>query len=128
MRLLLIAIGLLTVASTSADAAGTVSKARLQAAMQQHIERHVVDGAILHFDIKTGEVKRLFPTQAHPMVLAMGDHFVLCADLRDRAGNSMPLDLYMAAKGRSFVVFHSEIDNRKPLQQLLKKGIARPVR
>ncbi|MGI9491250.1 MAG: hypothetical protein ACR2QF_02365 [Geminicoccaceae bacterium] len=128
MRTMIIIFGLLVAASTSASAQGTVDKARLQAAMQQHIERHTVDGAMLRFDPETGEVKSLYPTQAHPMVIAMGDYFVLCADLRDKSGNAMPLDLYLARKGRSYVVFHSEIDNRRPLQRLLKKGIARPLR
>ena len=128
MRMIIAVLGLLASISTSANAGGTVDKARLQAAMQQHIQRHVIDGAILKFDADTGVVKQLYPTKAHPMVIAMGDHFVLCTDLRDKFGNEMPLDLYMARKGRSYVVFHSEIDNRLPLQRLLKKGIARPIR
>ena len=128
MRTMTFVLGLIVAVSTSASAQGTVDKARLQAAMQQHIERHIVDGALLHFEAKTGAVKPLYPTQAHPMVIAMGDYFVLCTDLRDRAGNAMPLDLYMARKGRSYVVFHSEINNRTPLQKLMKKGIAKPLR
>lgn len=128
MRMMIAILGLLVAASTSASAQGTADRARLQAAMQQHIERHTVNGAMLHFDPESGEVKPLYPTQAHPMVIAMGEHFVLCTDLRDKSGKAMPLDLYMARKGRSYVVFHSEIDNRSPLQRLLKKGIARPLR
>ena len=128
MRMLIAVLGLLASMSMSANAKGTVDKARLQAAMQQHIQRQVVDGAILHFDADTGEVRPLYPTKAHPMVIAMGDHFVLCTDLRDKSGKEMPLDLYMARKGRSYVVFHSEINNRTPLQSLLKRGIARPLR
>ena len=128
MRMIIAVLGLLVSWSVSADAAGTVDKARLQAAMQQHIQRHVIDGAILHFDAETGEVRPLYPTKAHPMVLAMGDHFILCTDLRDKEGREMPLDLYMARKGRSYVVFHSEINNRAPLQRLLRKGMARPLR
>ena len=121
-------LGLLASVSMSADAEGAVDKARLQAAMQQHIQRHVVNGAILHFDSETGEVGLLYPTKAHPTVIAMGDHFILCTDLRDKEGREVPLDLYMARKGRSYVVFHSEIGNRAPLQRLLRKGMARPVR
>lgn len=127
MKIAVLAL-MLTGASVSAAAKDTVARARLQAAMQQHIQQQVVDGAILHFDTDTGKVTPLYPTQAHPMVIAMGDHFVLCTDLRDKSGIAMPLDLYMTRKGRSFVVFHSEIDNRKPLQRLLKKGIAKPLR
>ena len=128
MRMMITVLGLVIATSMGASAQGTVDKARLQAAMQQHIERHTVDGAMLHFDPETGEVKPLYPTQAHPMVIAMGEHFVLCTDLRDKSGKAMPLDLYMARKGRSYVVFHSEIDNRSPLQRLMKNGIARPLR
>ncbi|MDH3661810.1 MAG: hypothetical protein OEU92_17575 [Alphaproteobacteria bacterium] len=128
MRMMITVLGLVIATSMGASAQGTVDKARLQAAMQQHIERHTVDGAMLHFDPETGEVKPLYPTQAHPMVIAMGEHFVLCTDLRDKSGKAMPLDLYMARKGRSYVVFHSEIDNRSPLQRLMKDGIARPLR
>lgn len=128
MRMMIAVLSVLACASISANAEGTVDKARLQAAMQQHIQRHVVDGAILHFDADTGEVRPLYPTKAHPMVIAMGEHFILCTDLRDKSGAEMPLDLYMARKGRSYVVFHSEINNRAPLQRLLKKGLARPLR
>jgi hypothetical protein len=128
MRMVIVVLGLIVGVTAGASAQGTVDKARLQAAMQQHIERQKVNGAILHFDTETGVVKPLYPTQAHPMVIAMGEHFVLCADLRDKAGNAMPLDLYMARQGRSYVVFHSEINNRAPLQRLMKSGAARPVR
>lgn len=128
MRTITFILGLIVAASTSASAKGTVDKARLQAAMQQHIERHTVNGAMLHFDPESGMVKPLYSTQVHPMVIAMGDYFVLCVDLRDKAGNAMPLDLYMARKGRSYIVFHSEIDNRVPLQRLMKKGLAKPLR
>ncbi|MGI9485268.1 MAG: hypothetical protein ACR2RF_05175 [Geminicoccaceae bacterium] len=128
MRMIIAVLGLLASASMSADAEGAVDKTRLQAAMQQYIQRHVIDGAILHFDAETGEVRPLYPTKAHPMVIAMGDYFILCTDLRDKKGGELPLDLYMARKGRSYVVFHSEINNRTPLQRLLRKGMARPLR
>lgn len=128
MRVILLFLGLLSLVSTGAAANGTVSKARLQAAMQQHIERSLVHGAILHLNTETGEVKPLYPTQAHPMVIAMGDNFILCTDLRDKAGNAMPLDLYMAPSGRSFKVFHSEIGNREPLRKFMKNGLAKPLR
>ena len=127
-KLSVLLLGLLLFCWDSADAAGVVNKARLQAVMQQHIERQLVDGALLHFDIKTGDVQRLYPTKAHPMVFEMGDYFVLCADLRDTAGKSVPLDLYLAPSGRFFTVFHSEINNRAPLRKLMKKGLAKPLR
>ena len=114
--------------AVSAAADSTVDKTRLQAAMQQHIERQLVDGAILHLDTASGDVQTLYPTQAHPMILQMGEHFVLCSDLKDESGKSMPIDLYMAQKGKRFVVFHTEIDNRGPLKGLMKSGVVTRLR
>ncbi len=128
MRSLILVLGILSLISAGASAKETVDRARLQAAMQQHIERSLVDGAILHLDTETGKVRSLYPTQAHTMIIAMGDNFVLCTDLRDKAGNTMPLDLYMAPRGRSFTVFHTEIDNRAPLKTFMRKGLAKPLR
>ena len=119
---------LLGTASLGARAEGTVERARLQAAMQQHIERSQIDGALLRLDPETGRIERLYPTQAHPSILASGDYFVLCTSLRDEAGNSTTLDLYMAQRGRSFTVFHTEIGNRTPLMKLLKDGVVEPLR
>lgn len=128
IRITVILLGLLGFSTINAHAGGVVDKARLQAAMQQHIERNLVNGAILHLDTVTGEVRSLYPTKAHPMVIEMGDYFILCADLRDKAGKAIPLDLYMAPRGRSFTVFHTEINNRVPLNKFMKKGLAKPLR
>lgn len=121
-------LGLMLFSNTSGHAGGVIDKARLQAAMQQHIERNLVDGAILHLNVETGKVRSLYPTKAHPMVIEMGDYYILCADLRDKNGTTMPLDLYMAQSGRSFTVFHTEINNRAPLSLFMKKGLAKPLR
>ena len=98
MRLAMMLLVLLGTASLGARAEGTVERARLQAAMQQHIERSQIDGALLRLDPETGRIERLYPTQAHPSILASGDYFVLCTSLRDEAGNSTTLDLYMAQR------------------------------
>ena len=128
MRLATLLLALLSIMSMGAAAEETVDRVRLQAAMQQHIERNLVDGAILHLNAETGRLEPLYPTQAHPVILTSGDYFVLCTDLRDKAGNSTPLDLYMAPRGRSYAVFRSEIGNRTPLMKLLKDGVVTPLR
>lgn len=128
MRLIILLIGILGVTSMAAASERTVDKAKLQAAMQLHIQRNLVNGAILQLDTRTGEVQPLYPTQAHPMVIVMGKNFVLCTDLRDKAGNTKPLDLYLAPSGRSYTVFHAEIDNRAPLTKFIRDGLAKPLR
>lgn len=105
----------------------TAEKARLQAAMQQFIDRQSVDNALLFLDMKTGTTKRYYPVKAHPMIMQMGGHFVLCADLKDERGQSVPVDFYLAPDGRRFVVYHTEIDNRAPLKTLMKRGIVKKL-
>ncbi|MGV6813272.1 MAG: hypothetical protein ACWA47_13565 [Brevirhabdus sp.] len=100
----------------------------LQAATQRVIERSMIDGAIQHLDLNTGEMTSLYPTENHPMVVALGDNYVLCADLSDGKGNSMPVDYYLTQNGNRFALVRTEINNRQPLKALMKAGKAHPVK
>lgn len=97
-------------------------RAALQAAMQLHIERSLVDGAYLHLNTATGTVRALAPVKAHPVILKMGKYFVLCSDFRDETGRAVNIDYYVAVEEKSYVVFHSEVDNRDRLMALIKQG------
>lgn len=97
-------------------------RAALQAAMQLHIERSLVNGAYLHLNMATGTVRTLAPVKAHPVILKMGKYYVLCSDFRDENGEAVNIDYYVAVQGRSYVVFHSEVDNRNQLMALMKQG------
>ena len=112
----------LCVAATPAWAIGLNDKVNLQASMQRHIDTLTVNGAYLHFDPAAGEVQRLHPVTAHPVIMQMGDNFVLCFDFKDDAGKDVAVDFYMARKGKSFVVFHAAVSNRQALQKLMKAG------
>jgi hypothetical protein len=117
---------LLTLFFGSVAAAGQSTdiseKASLQAAMQQYINRNLVDDAYLHLDLATGEVQRLRPVTAHPIILRMGEYFVLCGDFRDAEGNDVNVDFFLARQGNSYVVFHSLVGDREKLQALIKMG------
>ena len=97
-------------------------KTGLQAAMQRHVDRQSVDGAYLHHDGAAGEVKRLHPVTAHPMILQMGENFVMCFDFRDSAEKKAEVDFYLARKGDTFVVFHAAVANRELLHRLMQAG------
>tara|TARA_S200002703_G_scaffold136944_1_gene126505 strand:+ start:282 stop:686 length:405 start_codon:yes stop_codon:yes gene_type:complete len=97
-------------------------KASIQASMQRHVDGKLVDGALLYLDQKTGEVQRLHPITAHPMILTMGEHYVLCFDFRDDAGENVPVDYYMARRDDAYVVFHTAIADRAFLKRLMSDG------
>lgn len=56
------------------------------------------------------------------MILQMGDHFVLCTDFRAKDGKAVNIDFYVARRGKGFVIFHTEVGNRMPLEKLMKDG------
>lgn len=97
-------------------------RTRLQAAMQSHVDRQMVGGVYPYLDTKTGEVKTLHPVTGHPMILRMGDKFVLCYDFVDQQNQKAEIDYYLAAKGDSYVVFHTAINNRALLMRLMSAG------
>jgi len=127
IKLALVAAALAAPASLPSLAHATDTtelKAKLQASMQRSVERRLVDGALLSLDFETGETTQLYPVEAHPMILAMGDHFVLCSDLKALDGTSKTVDYYMAKNGNRYSIFRTEIDNRAPLKALMKAGKA----
>lgn len=122
LPLVLAAAVLLVAAPSTSQALSLSKKAGLQAAMQRHIDQQSIGGVYLHLDHKTGKIKKLHAVTAHPMIMQMGDNFVLCFDFRDDAGGKVNVDFYMAPKKKSFVVFHAAIDDRAFLNGLMDAG------
>lgn len=118
-------VALSTVLANPATAQSSISlgvKASLQATMQQHIDRRLVEGIYLHLDPVTGNVRELHPLTAHPVILRMGEYFVLCSDFRDDSGKHINIDFYIAPRGATYTVFSTVVANRKLLDQLMKTG------
>jgi hypothetical protein len=110
------------VAGAPANAASVAEKVALQAAMQRHIDQQSIDGVYLHMDVAGGEVHKLYPLTAHPKVMQMGEHFVLCFDFKDEAGKKVDVDFYMARKGKSYVVFHQTVNDHSLIGRLMSTG------
>lgn len=104
---------------------GIETRTQLQSAMQMHIERTTVAGAYPKLDLASGKLRKLFPAAAHPMVLQLGENYVLCVDFRDESGKPVNVDFYLARGEKGFSVFQVEFANRGPLEALMKSGAAR---
>lgn len=116
--------GLALAAPASADERSELRIA-LQASMQRHIDRNVIDDAYLTLDLEDGSLERYIPMKAHTAILIGDGYYVLCAEMRDETGKSIPVDYYLAKAGRGFRVFRTEIANRSPLRSLMKSGKVR---
>ncbi|MDE1950019.1 MAG: hypothetical protein KGL43_12405 [Burkholderiales bacterium] len=112
-------------AAEAGDRISTETRVQLQAAMQLQIDRSTVAGSYPVVDLGTGRLRNLHPAAGHPMMLRLGEAFVLCADFRDDAGVPVNVDFYLARRQGRFAVFQVEIANRGPLDALLKSGVAR---
>lgn len=110
------------VISAPASALTLAEKASIQASMQRHVDGQLIDGVLLYLDQKDGDIQRLHPVTAHPMILTMGDHYVLCFDFRDDSGKNVPVDYYMARRDGEYVVFHTAIADRTLLKRLMSEG------
>ncbi len=119
---LVVVLALVAGQASASQSLSLADQAGLQAAMQRHIERVTVDGAVLYLHQETGEVRPLHPVTAHPMILAFGEHFVLCFDFRDNAGKNVPIDYYMARGDGGFSVFHTAVADRTLLHDLMSSG------
>lgn len=118
-RTIALILTLLHLSSTPAfsSEAPTISeKAALQATMQRHIDDLLVDGFYLYLDRVTGEVRKLQPLSAHPIILQIGKYFVLCSDFQDGYGKSTNVDFYIARRDQAYVVFQSVVDDRKRIE------------
>ena len=94
----------------------------LQASMQRHIDRNMIDDAFVSIDFESGSLVEFVPTKAHTHILEGEGFFVLCSDMRNSEGKSVPVDYYMARAGRGYRVFRTEIGNRAPLKAMMKAG------
>ena len=129
-RTLLTRLLFLTIAIFSGPLQAKLSlteKVLLQSAMQQHVERSTVDGAFLHLNADSGEVRALQQEESHPMIIRMGKYFVLCASFRDEKGEHVNVDFYLAPQDKAYVVFQSLVEDREILLRLMKKGVASRV-
>lgn len=115
---------LLAVLSSGAHATPLppAEQAALQSSMFQFIDRQLVGERFLDLDLASGVTRALYPAKAHPMILRMGDGFVLCTDFRDEDGKAVNVDFYVAPSREGYVVYHSEIDNRGSLKALMAAG------
>ena len=109
------------------QAISTGKKAALQAVMQQHIDTQLVGGVYPQIILETGKIRRLHPVAAHPMILRLENKYVLCTDFRDDQGRDVNIDFYLERKGDTYSVVRTVIDDRTPLDGLVKNGSAKVV-
>lgn len=119
---ILSAAGILTAFDASNASNKATIRVELQASMQRYIDRHTQSGLFPVLSFETGDIHDYTPTKAHSVIFRGEEFFVLCSEMKTPDGRSTPVDYYMIETSRGFKVFKTEVDNRKPLQKLMKMG------
>ncbi|SHG78548.1 hypothetical protein SAMN05444003_0912 [Cognatiyoonia sediminum] len=109
--------------TSAADEDRVTVRTELQVAMQRHVDRNLIEGVVLHVDLESGDLMELYPTTAHPMIMASDEYFIVRADLVDAEGGQFDVDYYMAETDRGYKVIRTEIDNRSDLKELVGAGL-----
>ena len=114
----------LALLGTAARAESMVSEgefANLQAVMQTHIERNLVNGALLQLDEATGVFRELFPAAPHPKIMAIGKYYYLCADFRDAEGKDVMVNFLAAKDDDRYVIFHTIFGEDHELEKRIEQ-------
>ncbi|MGI9381018.1 MAG: hypothetical protein ACR2OW_15340 [Methyloligellaceae bacterium] len=119
----LLALVFLPIQAKANESLNLADRTLLQATMQIDIDRLTVEGTYLAFDPIKGNLRTLYPAKNHPMIMRMGEHYILCSDFRDDKGKNVNIDFYLRRKGKSFVIFHKSIDQRYIVKAMMKKGV-----
>jgi len=106
----------------------TSTLSELQAIMQRHIDSQLIDGAIQNLNLRSGKVSLYYPIETHSMVMAIGDDYILCTDLATAEGTKVPVDIYVTETEGGFRVYQTEINNREPLEKLIKADLVERIR
>ncbi|WP_299852285.1 hypothetical protein [uncultured Roseovarius sp.] len=106
----------------NAQAETSEIRTELQVALQRHLERSQIDGAIHFVDQDTATVQKLYPIKAHPLIFKGNNFFVMCAELRDEQGEKYEVDFYLVQARRGYRVVMTEIKNRKNLLKMMRAG------
>ncbi|MBQ0748584.1 MAG: hypothetical protein KBT70_00165 [Roseovarius sp.] len=125
-RLALLALLALSVFPGMGAQAQTLTEVRtqLQAALQRSLSRSMMEGALPHLDLTTGQLTKFYPTENHEIILKMDEVYVMCATLLGPDGKEVPVDYYISQSGGRYGVIRTEINNRTPLKALMDAGRA----
>ncbi len=87
-------------ASQDPDQANT----HVQAAMQDYIESHTIDGVTHYYDAVEGRMLNLTYDYLHDGVKKKGQYYVSCADFKDQFGRTLDLDYFVIEADGSYRV------------------------
>ena len=118
-RLALIAELMLTPAY--ADELSTELQVELQSAMLTFNDSILVDGSYRYLDTTSDTMRIVYPANAHPFIVTLGDDYFVCSEFINDKGVTITADYLVRQVGEQYKVVQMILDDRESLQQAMKK-------
>ena len=100
----------------------TALQVELQTAMLSYNDSILSEGEYRYLDTRTDTMRVIYPANAHPFVVMLGDNYFVCSEFIDENGYSITADyLVIPIKGQ-YTVVQMIIDDRESLVHAMKKA------
>ena len=100
--------------STPVLAAGTSAdvQVQVQSAMQLYIDQISIGGSYTYVDAKSRKYRTLYPANAHPFVVTIGEDYFVCSEMVDGAGTTLTADFLVREIDKQYRVVQMIVDDR----------------
>ncbi len=104
-----------------ADKLSTELQVELQTAMLTFNDSILVDGSYSYLDTRSDSMRIVYPANAHPFVVTLGEDYFVCSEFINDKGNTITADYLVRKIGEQYKVVQMILDDRESLSLAMKK-------
>ncbi|MGQ7845301.1 hypothetical protein ACUNV4_12540 [Granulosicoccus sp. 3-233] len=119
---LIILLSGLMLSTAHAARLSTALQVELQTAMLTYNDSILSDGSYLYLDTRTDTMRVIYPANAHPFIVSLGEHYFVCSEFIDDNGDSITADYLVRKIQGKYKVVQMIIDDRESLSKAMKKA------
>ncbi len=100
----------------------TALQVELQTAMLTYNDSILSEGSYHYLDTRSDSMRVIYPANAHPFIVSLGEHYFVCSEFIDDKGDAITADyLVMEIRGK-YKVVQMILDDRESLSKAMKKA------
>ena len=111
----------LVLAPANAGKLSTELQVELQTAMLTYNDSILADGSYRYLDTRSDSMRIVYPANAHPFVVTLGEDYFVCSEFINDKGNTITADYLVRKIGGQYKVVQMILDDRESLQRAMKK-------
>lgn len=93
----------------------------LQSAMLAHNDSILVDGSYRYLDTGSDSMRVVYPANAHPFVVTLGEDYFVCSEFINDKGDTVTADYLVRKVEDKYKVVQMILDDRESLSKAMKK-------